>query len=264
MRIIFTGDTVGKIGRKALYHAIARWRAELEPHLIISNGENAAGGRGITPPLIHEFHENGVDVITLGDHVWDQQDFIDNAEKDPYTLRPFNLQPGVPGRGSILIDTSAGKVGVLCLMGQALMRSGALNPFTVGYDEALRLREQGARAIIVEIHGESTAEKTALGYRMDGLVSAVLGTHTHVQTADARILPAGTAFICDVGMCGSKESVIGREVDITVNSMVSSLPAKLDIGRWPAQVNGALIEVDENSGLASRILPLNLNVEDPQ
>lgn len=262
MRIIFTGDTVGKIGRRSLYRAIDQWRAELMPDLIICNGENAAGGKGITPPLIREFLAYGVDVVTLGDHAWDRQEYIEQADAEERVLRPFNVQPGMPGHGSLLVDTPGGKVGVLCLLGQALMRPGmALNPFTIGYEEARRLREAGACAILVEIHAESSAEKTALGFRMDGLASAVLGTHTHVQTADARILSGGTAFICDVGMCGSRESVIGRAPEVTVQSLVNALPMKLEMGDWPAQVNGVVVDIDAESGHATQIRPLNLILE---
>lgn len=261
MKLLFLGDVVGDTGRKALYRALEQWRAELMPDLIVANGENAAGGRGITTPLIREFEEHGVHVITLGDHAWDQQDFLFHIDESPHVLRPFNLQDSIPGRGSLVLDTPQGKVGILCLQGRTFMRPGPLNPFTTGYEEALRLRHAGARAILVDFHAETTSEKIAMGYRLDGLVSAVFGTHTHVQTADARILPGGTAYMTDVGMCGSRDGVIGRDATAVLQNVVSDLPGKLPIGGWPAMVSGALVEVNMHTGKADALQPLNLIIE---
>ncbi len=261
MRLIFTGDVVGSTGREALRLAITQWRRQYDPVLFIANAENAAGGRGITPAVAHRLMEYGVSVITLGDHAWDQSDYIEHADDEPRILRPHNLQPGTPGRGSILFTSPQGRVGIVSLMGRSMMRPGALNPFTTGYEEVLRLREQGARAILVDFHAESTGEKVALGRRLDGLASAVLGTHTHVQTADACILPGGTAYMTDVGMCGSRDGVIGREEQAVLDGMVSGLPCKLPVAGWPARVSGALIETDDATGHATRIQPLNLELQ---
>lgn len=261
MRIIFTGDAVGDIGRKALYRALEVWRKELHPDIIISNGENAAGGKGITVALAHEFAHHGIHVVTLGDHAWDQQDFLLHADELPYVLRPFNMQPGTPGHGSLLLPTPEGSVGILCLQGRTFMRPGPLNPFTCGYEEALRLRSAGARALLVDFHAETTSEKITMGYRLDGIASAVLGTHTHVQTADARILPGGAAYMTDVGMCGSRDGVIGRDTRAALENAVSALPGKLPIGGWPALVSGALVEIDMNTGCAVELRPLNLILE---
>ncbi len=262
MRLIFTGDVVGSTGRRALLRAVAFWKHRYEPTLVVSNAENAAGGRGITPTIAHQLFAGGVDVITLGDHAWDQQDYVVRAQEESRILRPFNLQPGTPGHGSILLNTAEGQVGVVCLLGRSMMQLGALNPFTVGYDEVQHLRAAGASAVLVDFHAESTAEKVALGRRLDGAASAVIGTHTHVQSADACILPGGTAYLTDVGMCGSRDGVIGRDTQAVLDSMVSGLPRKLPTGGWPAKVNGVLVEVDAASGRARHIEPLNLEMEE--
>ena len=253
MRILFLGDVVGEPGRIALYRALSELRTELRVDAVVVNGENAAGGKGIIPRLAREFMENGVDVITLGDHVWDQSDLIPWLPGAPTVLRPFNLQPGTPGSGSCIIDTPAGRLGVLCLQGRTFMRPGAENPFTRGYDEALRLREAGADAVLVDFHGETTSEKIAMGYRMDGVASAVIGTHTHVQTADERILPGGTAYLTDAGMCGSRDGVIGRDAECVLQGLITNLPNRFPIAGFPAMVNGALIEVDTATGKATKI-----------
>ncbi len=256
MKLIFTGDVVGSTGRKALKRAVAQWRQKYEPTLVIANAENAAGGRGITPAVAHQLLGYGVDVITLGDHAWDQPEYVAHANDERRILRPHNLQEGTPGHGSILVDTAAGKVGVVSLLGRSMMRPGALNPFTVGYDEIVRLSNQGACAIFVDFHAESTGEKVALGRRFDGIAGAVIGTHTHVQTADACILPGGTAYMTDAGMCGSRDGIIGRDATAVLEGMVSGLPCKFPIGGWPAKVDGVLVVLDEKTGRATEICPL--------
>ncbi len=252
---------MGKTGRRALCRAIKVWRAEYSPDLVVANAENAAAGRGITPPLVDELLNGGVDVLTLGDHAWDRSEYIAHANEFPRVLRPFNLQPGLPGCGSMVLSMPMGQLGILCLQGVALMRSGALNPFTVGYEEAVRLRSVGASALLVDFHAESSAEKVALGYRLDGVASAVFGTHTHVPTADAHILPGGTAYITDVGMCGSKDGVIGRDAAETLESLVSGLPGKLSVGRWPALVCAVMVDIDMNTARATALRTLTLTIE---
>lgn len=261
MRLLFIGDVVGETGRKALYRALEQWRGEWAPHVVVVNGENAAGGRGITMPLAQEFFEHGVHAITLGDHAWDQADLLLHIDEEPRILRPHNLQAGSPGHGSLLLPTPQGLVGILCLQGRTFMAPGPENPFTHGRAEAERLRREGAQALLVDFHAETTSEKIAMGYHLDGVASAVLGTHTHVPTADARILPGGTAHITDVGMCGSKEGVIGRDPQAVLTCLVNSLPGKLSIGGWPAQVCGALVEVDPTTARATQLTPLNLTLE---
>lgn len=258
MKVIFLGDVVGEPGRLALYRALPELRAEFAADAIVVNGENAAGGKGITPRIAKEFLEQGVDVITLGDHVWDQSDLALWIDTEPRVLRPRNLQRNNPGCGSIIIDTPAGSLAVMCLHGRTFMRNGAENPFTHGWEEAKALRDEShVQAILVDIHAEATSEKVALGYHLDGSVSAVLGTHTHVQTADARILPGGTAYMTDVGMCGPYNGVIGREAEPVLMSYVSGMPYKLPVGGWPAIISGVCITIDSVTGKAIDISPIN-------
>lgn len=255
--LLFLGDIVGKPGRLALYRALSDIRQESAPDAVIVNGENASHGRGLTPSLAGEMLRKGVDVITQGDHVWDSQDMVDQIGNMPQVLRPLNLQTNNPGNGSVIIDTAKGKVGVISLMGRTFMRPGADNPFTTVEPEVERLRAAGVRVILVDIHGEATSEKVAMALHLDGRVSAVVGTHTHVQTADARILPGGTAAITDVGMCGSRDGIIGRKAADVLQAQITAMPCKLDIGDWPARVSGVLITVDENTGKALSIQAIN-------
>lgn len=257
MTLVFLGDVVGEPGRLALYRAMPELREEFAADALVVNGENAAGGRGITPKIAMEFLANGADVVTLGDHVWDQCDLAPWLGTEPRVLRPFNLQPSTPGQGSYLLDTPAGCLGVLCLMGRTFMKPGPENPFTRGKEEALRLRESGADALLVEMHGETTGEKVAMGWHLDGIASAVIGTHTHVQTADARILPQGTAYLTDAGMCGSIESVIGRDIESVLLGCTTDMPCKYPVAGWPARVSGAAVTIDTATGKATSITPIN-------
>ncbi len=261
--LLFFGDIVGEPGRKALLLALPELRAEFCASFIIVNGENAAGGRGITPKIAQEFLRAGIDVITLGDHVWDQTDLVSWLPQEPRVLRPFNLQEGSPGAGSVIVDTPEGKVAVLSAQGRTFMRPSAENPFQKLLPECERLRELGARVLFVDFHAETTSEKVAMGYHLDGQVSAVVGTHTHVQTSDARVLPAGTAYLTDAGMCGTLDGVIGREASAVLSGLTSGIPAKLPIGGWPAQVCGVAVSVDWETGRATAITPFSRVYEKP-
>ena len=253
MIVIFLGDVVGETGRKALYKVLPALRREHSADAVVVNGENAAAGRGIIPRLVQEFVDAGVDVITLGDHAWDQNEMIEALHAHPRVLRPLNHQPGLPGFGSCIIDTPAGKLGVLCLIGRTFMPGKAENPFLHGPAEAARLREAGANAILVDIHAEATSEKISMGYHLDGQVSAVIGTHTHVQTGDERILPGGTAYLTDAGMCGSRDGVIGRDAESVLQGLITNLPNRFPIAGFPAMVNGVVVEVDTSTGKATRL-----------
>lgn len=258
MTLIFLGDVVGEPGRLALYRAMPELREEFAADAIIVNGENAAGGRGITPKIAAEFLTRGADVVTLGDHVWDQSDLAPWLNSEPRVLRPFNLQTGTPGHGSYILETAAGRLGVLCLLGRTFMRPGPENPFTKGRDEALRLRRAaGAQALLVELHGETTSEKVAMGRHLDGIASAVIGTHTHVQTADARILPQGTAYLTDAGMCGSRDGIIGRDIESVLLGCTTDMPCKFPVAGWPVRLSGAVIRIETYSGKATDITPIN-------
>ena len=255
--LIFLGDVVGEPGRLALYRAIPELQQEFSPQAIIVNGENAAHGRGLTPALAKEMLQHGVDVITQGDHVWDSQDMVDKIDTMPRVLRPLNFQANTPGAGSAVLETVQGKIGIICLIGRTFMRLQADNPFLTVQEELDRLRENGCNTILIDIHGEATSEKIAMALHTDGKATAVVGTHTHVQTADARILPGGTAAITDVGMCGSRDGVIGRDAADVLHANLTALPCKLNIGGWPARVSGVVITADETTGRALSIHPIN-------
>ncbi len=253
--ILFFGDVVGEPGRTALLRELPSLRQAYKASFVIVNAENAAGGKGITPKLAKELLAHGVDVITLGDHVWDQNDLVPwlDSQEPTRVLRPLNLQEGSPGCGSCVLDTPMGRVAVMSLMGRTFMRPMAENPYPAGLKEAARLREMGACVQIVDFHAEATSEKIALGYALDGHVTAVLGTHTHVLTADARVLEGGTAYLTDAGMCGPLNGVIGREKGAVVESMQLAMPRKIPVAGWPVQLCGAVIHVDWDSGRALSI-----------
>ncbi len=254
LRILFLGDIVGEPGRKAVISRLAAIREAEGVDFVVANGENAAAGRGITPKIAIDLLRAGVAVITTGDHVWDQMEIVEFMEMEPRVLRPINYPPGAPGAGSIVLETAKGMVGVVNAQGRSFMQPPLENPFLVVREEAARLRdEEGAKVVLVDFHAETTSEKLALGWALDGLVSAVVGTHTHVQTADERVLPGGTAFLCDAGMCGPLDSVLGRETAPVVERFLTSTPRRFPVAKGPVGLRGALVDVDEASGKAVAI-----------
>ncbi len=253
-RILFLGDIVGEPGRRAVISNLAAIRAEEEIDFVVANGENAAGGRGITPKIAIDLLRAGIAVITTGDHAWDQFEIAEFMAMEPRLLRPLNYPEGTPGGGSIVLETAKGPVAVINAQGRSFMQPPLENPFLALRDEVARLRaEEGAAIVFVDFHAEATSEKVALGWALDGTVSAVVGTHTHVQTADERILPGGTAFLCDAGMCGPIDSVIGRETTPSVERFVTSTPRRMPVARGPVGLRGAIVDVDESSGKALAI-----------
>jgi len=219
----------------------------------IVNGENAAGGRGITGKITIELLRAGVSVITTGDHVWDQKDVVAFLNLEPRLLRPVNYPAGAPGGGSIVLETAKGKVGVINVQCRTFMQPILENPFHAAEAAVTKMREE-TKNIVVDVHGETTSEKIALGRFLDGKVSAVIGTHTHVQTADEQIFPGGTAFMCDAGMCGPVNSILGRAIEPIMNRFISNLPASFPVAGGEVRLRGALIEVDETTGRAVRIV----------
>ena len=252
IRILFLGDVMGEPGRKAVAALLPVLKEELAADFIIVNGENIAGGRGITPRLAIGLMRAGAAVITTGDHVWDQKEIIPFFAEEPRLLRPFNYPEGTPGRGWVVLETKKGKVGVINLQGRTFMKMLLNNPFDEIHKAVEAVRAE-TNVIFVDMHAETTSEKYALGWLLDGKVSAVVGTHTHVQTADERVLPGGTAFLCDAGMCGPANSVIGMDVQLSLQRLTTLMPSKTYVAQGPVDVCGALIEVDLASGHALSI-----------
>jgi metallophosphoesterase (TIGR00282 family) len=243
---------MGEPGRKAVAALLPDLKEELQVDFIIINGENSANGRGITPRIAIALMRSGAAVITTGDHIWDQKEIIPYLADEPRILRPLNYPEGTPGRGSIVLETKKGKVGVLNAQGRTFMKMDLDNPFPAMQKAVEEIRKE-TPIIFVDMHAETTSEKTAMGNFLDGTVSAVVGTHTHVQTADERILPNGTAFLCDAGMCGPLHSCIGMDVDIAIGRFVTLMPGKGHIARGPVQLSGAVIDVDPETGKAVKI-----------
>src|SRR6266480_2052990 len=256
LTVLFLGDIVGAPGRNAVIARLPELKEKHALDFIIVNGENAAGGRGITGKITIELLRAGVSVVTTGDHIWDQKEIIQFLDLEPRLLRPVNYPQGAPGSGSIVLETTKGKIGVINGQARTFMQPILENPFHAVVAAAAKIREETAN-IIVDAHGETTSEKIALGRFFDGKVSAVIGTHTHVQTADEQIFPGGTAFLCDAGMCGSVNSILGRAIESIMNRFVSNLPASFPVAAGEVRLHGALVEVDETTGRAARIMRIH-------
>ena len=252
IRILFLGDVVGEPGRKALQQRLRGLQEELAVDFTIVNGENAAGGRGISGKQCIELLKSGATVITTGDHVWDQKDLPAYIETEPRLLRPCNYPEGTPGAGSVVLDTAKGPVAVLNVRGLTFMNPPLDNPFHRAMEEVEKLRA-ATRVIFVDVHAETTSEKIALGRYLDGKVSAVVGTHTHVQTADEQIFPGGTAFLCDAGMCGAADSVLGRTKESILRRFLTGMPTALPVAGGEVLLCGVMVEVDEATGRAMAI-----------
>ncbi|MDE0825417.1 MAG: TIGR00282 family metallophosphoesterase [Akkermansiaceae bacterium] len=250
IRILFLGDIVGEPGRKAVMSRLPSLREEEGIDFVIVNGENSAGGRGITPKIAIDLLRAGAAVITTGDHVWDQRDIVDYFGTEPRLLRPINYPATAAGAGSVVLETAKGKVGVLNAQGRTFMNPPLDDPFSAVDTEVQKLRDEGVRVMLVDFHAEATSEKIAFGRSLDGKVSAVFGTHTHVQTADERIFPGGTAYLTDAGMCGPDDSVLGREVDSVLWRFRHGMPTRFPIAKGAVRLCGAIVDVDVESGRA--------------
>jgi metallophosphoesterase (TIGR00282 family) len=259
VRILFIGDVVGKGGRRAITDLLPQVIKD-GVDFVIANGENISGGIGITPQYAQVLWNQGVNVITTGNHIWRKKEIIPLLDHEPCLLRPANYPPGTPGRGSGTYATSqGGKVGVINLEGRVFMRS-LESPFKTA-EEHIALLQHETKVIIVDFHAEATSEKVALGWFLDGEVSAVLGTHTHVQTADERVLPGGTAYITDVGMTGPTESVIGIRKEIAVERFLTLLPNKFEPATGKIELQGVIVDVDEETGRSREIRRLRVGAE---
>lgn len=253
MKILFIGDIVGRPGREAIKKLIVPLRQDLQIDFVIANAENASGGSGITSKVADELFSYGVDVLTSGDHIWKKSEIFELINREERILRPLNFPLGAPGRGAAVFKTKNGaKVGVINVNGRVFMEALEC-PFKTTLSACEELAKE-TKIIIVDIHAEATSEKVALGWYLDGKVSAILGTHTHIQTADEKILPKGTAYITDAGMTGPYDSVIGRRVEDVLTRFLSSIPVKFEVAQENIQLHGALVEIDEKTGKAISIL----------
>jgi len=249
------GDVIGRPGRRAAQVLLPNLRQEYSIDLVIANGENAAGGLGLTRETAEELFASGIDVITSGNHIWDHKEIIPSLDSELAILRPLNYPPGIPGRGYL----TKGKVLVVNLLGRTFIGNFDC-PFRA-MDQLLEELVDKPPVIIADFHAEATSEKVAMGRYLDGRVSAVLGTHTHVGTIDARLLPEGTAYITDVGMTGPLDSVIGDDADAVIRRFLTQLPHRLSVGKGSVVLNSVLVEVEESTGVAKSIVRIDRETE---
>lgn len=261
LKILFIGDIVGKPGRELTRRALPALVDRTGIDLVIANVENAAGGAGVTREVAQSLRESGIDVMTSGNHIWDKKEVIEYIDLEPRLLRPANFPAGVPGRGCFVARTSQGDaVGVINVMGRVFM-APLDNPFSVVRTQIDVLREH-ARVVVVDFHAEATSEKIAMGWYLDGQVTAVIGTHTHVQTADERVLPRGTAYITDVGMTGPHDSIIGVEKDAALARFLTGMPSRFDAAHGDPRLHAVVLTADTTSGNALEIRRLSLTAHD--
>jgi metallophosphoesterase (TIGR00282 family) len=252
VKLLFIGDIVGQPGRRAVKELVPKLRQKHGLDLVVANGENSAGGSGITPKTAEEIFSSGVDVITSGDHLWDQKEVMELLENERRFVRPLNYPAETPGQGSTIFQRENGPaVCVMNLQGRTFMPP-LENPFHVVLEEVERVR-RSSKIIFLDFHAEATSEKVALARMLDGKVSAIVGTHTHVQTADEQIFPGGTAFLCDSGFTGPHESVIGREIEPIVKRFLTNMPQRFEVAKHRVFLQGAIIDIDEITGRARKI-----------
>ena len=261
MRILFIGDIIGNPGRQAVKELLPGLKKEFDLAFTIANAENAAGGSGITAPVAQELFDFGIDVLTSGDHIWKKKEIFEVITQEERILRPVNFPLGAPGRGRGIFNTKANiKVGVINVQGRVFMEALEC-PFRTSR-EAQEILSKETKSIIVDIHAEATSEKVAMGWYLDGKASAVLGTHTHIQTADERILPGGCAFITDVGMTGPFDSVIGRRIEDVLERFITCVPTRFEVAKENIQLQGVVLDIDEQTGKARSIVRIQRKVAD--
>ncbi len=255
MKLLFLGDVFAKPGRQAVRHFVPKLIAREGVDVVVANAENSANGAGVTPDNADELLACEVDLLTSGNHIWSKREIIPYLERpSSRLLRPANYPRGAPGRGRGVVETPGGlRLGVVNVEGRVFMGRTLDDPFRVAEEQVEALRAEGVRCILVDMHCEATSEKNAMGHFLDGRVSAVLGTHTHVQTADARVLPGGTAFMTDVGMCGPWDSIIGVKKDLVLQRFLTQRPVGFEPGKHDTHLQGALVDIDEGTGKARSI-----------
>lgn len=259
MKILFIGDVVGQPGREAIKQLLPGIKKEYRLDFVIANAENAAGGSGVTAKVMQELFDAGVEVLTSGDHIWKKREIIQLIDSETRLLRPLNYPAGSPGKGSGIFKTKKGaSIGVINVLGCVFME--ALDcPFRTSRAEVDSLAKE-TKIIIVDIHAEATSEKIALGWYLDGMVSAIIGTHTHVQTADEKILPKGSAYLTDAGMCGPVDSVIGRKVEDVLLRFITKIPTRFEIASGDIELQGVVLDINESTGKANSIVRIQRKI----
>lgn len=257
MKILFIGDIVGSPGRDAVRQLLSELKKSKAIDFVIANAENSAGGTGITPRVANDLFNSGCDVLTSGDHIWRRQEVLEIINSNERLLRPFNLPDASPGRGYNLYKTDSNiTLAVVSLLGRVFIDAATTSPFIATRD-LLPILKKESKIIIVDFHAEATSEKIAMGWFLDGEISSLLGTHTHVQTADEKILPKGTAYITDVGMTGPFDSVIGRKKEKIIERFLTGLPIRFELGTEDIRLQGVIIEIDEKTGKSISIERVN-------
>ena len=262
MKLLFVGDIVARPGRELLRRGLKALVRRHAADVVIVNIENAAGGAGVTREITDEVLQLGVHALTSGNHIWDKREVMEFINDEPRLIRPANYPAGAPGSGSFVVDAPSGaKVGVVNVMGRVFL-ANIDDPFAAATREIASLRQRGARIIVVDVHAEATSEKIALGWHLDGQATAIVGTHTHVQTADERVLPGGTAYITDVGMTGAHDGVIGMERTSVIARFISGLPSKMENATGDPRLNAVIIDVNEDTGRANSIARISVSAEE--
>lgn len=256
MKVLFIGDIVGSTGRRALKEQLPALKSQYNPDFIVANGENSAGGKGITGAIASEYFDLGVHGITMGNHTWDNKDIFEWIDKEPRVIRPANYPAGTPGAGAAALSSNGKELFIVNVMGRAY-----LPPLDCPFRTLDKLIDKGKKrpkAVLVDVHAEATSEKLALGWYLDGKVSAVVGTHTHVQTNDEQRLPNGTAYITDVGMTGSREGILGMERQAVMTKFLTQLPVRFQAAEGKYQFHAVLIDIDETTGLSRSIRTIRI------
>lgn len=255
MKVLFIGDIFGNPGRKAVKELLSTIKREEEIDICIANSENAAGGSGLTNPVAQELFKTGIDGMTLGNHTWSKREILNFIDSEKNIVRPANFSEDLPGQGSAIITNKNGSIGIVNVQGRVFMDASDC-PFKAAKREVEKLKKQ-VKIVIVDMHAEASSEKCALAWFLDGTVSAVLGTHTHVQTADERILDRGTAYITDVGMTGPYDGIIGVDKDIIVNRFLTNMPERFEVAKGRSQFNAVVMSIDEKTGRCIEIKRIN-------
>ncbi|WP_126426551.1 TIGR00282 family metallophosphoesterase [Brevibacillus marinus] len=261
MRVLFLGDIVGAPGREMVIEYLPRLKRKYQPTFVIANGENSAHGRGITEKIARELFDAGIQAITLGNHSWDNKEIFEFIDREQRLIRPANYPEGTPGSGLTYIKTVQGELAVINLMGRSFLPPLEC-PFRTA-DQLVEEAKKRTRLIFVDFHAEATSEKQALAWYLDGKVSAVVGTHTHVQTGDERILPGGTGYLTDVGMCGPQDGILGMEREAVIKKFLTQLPVRFEVAGGASQLNAVVFTLDGATGLTRQVERIRIDADHP-